>query len=175
MAPTPRRWPPYASPALDASAATLAALSASTITPGQPWLAAAIALPVALASLACWRGILGGSIGHTLLQLRTVSHESGLPSFRFHKKRYAVTRGSPQDPFALRPQPISMPTPTTPQPIQQRSHLRLTVDDGTAHTITHAALIGRDPTVPPNPQYALIAIPDLTRTVSKAHGGVIAS
>ncbi|KJQ54618.1 hypothetical protein RS85_01772 [Microbacterium sp. SA39] len=124
-----------------------------------------------VAALVVWRGVLGGSVGHSIMHLRGIDALSGLPSFRFGGPRLTVPRGSDEDPFALRARPtvLAAPAPDLRPSDQGRSYLRLVVDDGTTHTVQHAALIGRDPTVPLDPRQALVAIPDLTRTIAKAH------
>lgn len=159
------------SPAADAVAALVVALATLILAPPPSWLWAVLAMLATGALFVLWRGIHGASLGHALLKLRTIDAVTGLPSFRFAARRAVVERGSAADPYALRPRPMAEQTAAPPQaPVAvRRSYLRLEVDDGTAHTVTAAALIGRNPTAPPDPRYRPIAIPDLTRTISKAH------
>ncbi|WP_028709277.1 FHA domain-containing protein [Propionicicella superfundia] len=167
----PHRWTRFASPAVDVLTATLAALTTLLLAPSPAWPWAVSVLLTAGTALAGWRGIHGGSLGHTMLRVRTVDAVTGLPSFRFHARRATVVRGGTMDPFALRPRPVAtaQAAPTASRVAMAGSHLRLVVDDGTSHIITYAAVIGRDPTVPPDSRHVLVAIPDLTRTISKAH------
>lgn len=159
------------SPAIDVLATVIVAVAAALVVPASAWVSAGAAALVVLLALVLWRGALGGSLGHTVLRLRSVDALSGLPSFRFLATRRLVVRGGADDPFALRPRPIAVATPAhdAHRVEHPRSHLRLVVDDGTSHTIQYAALVGRDPTVPPDTRHTLVAIPDLTRTISKAH------
>ncbi|MFT3888478.1 MAG: FHA domain-containing protein [Arachnia sp.] len=159
------------SPAIDALAVIAGAVIAALLVPSWAGPAAAVTALVVLLALVVWRGILGGSIGHSILRLRSIDALTGLPSFRFLARRRLVRRGGEDDPFALRPRPTAVAAPAhDAQRVEHpRSHLRLVVDDGTSHTIQYAALVGRDPTVPPDTRHTLVAIPDLTRTISKAH------
>jgi len=141
------------------------------LAPSAPVVWAASASAAAAVVLVIWRGALGGSVGHSVVRLRSLDELSGLPSFRFRAARRVARHGSPDDPFALQPHPFTgaVPSPDELMIEHQRSHLRLIVDDGTTHTVQHSALVGRDPTVPLDPRHALIAIPDFTRTISKVH------
>lgn len=168
---------PFSSIASAAIDTILVALLAAAVlliapTPGWPWALGALLVAVAL--LVLWRGMLGGSVGHALLRLRSVDTLSGLPSFRFFTGRSSVRSGGTEDPFRLSPRPVSVAAPVhdAPRVEQSRAHLRLLVDDGTAHSIQHSAIVGRYPSAPPDPRYVLIAIPDLTRTISKSHFAV---
>lgn len=168
---SPQRAANLASLGIDALVTVVAAATALVLArSAAPWWALVVGLGTA-AALLLWRGILGGSVGHAVLRLRGLDALSGLPSFRFRGSRLTVPRGSDDDPFALRPRPtvLAAAAPDLRRSDTARSHLRLVVDDGTTHTVQHAALIGRDPTVPLDPRHALVAIPDLTRTIAKAH------
>lgn len=167
-----RRPASFASFAIDAIAVALVALVALLTAPEPAWAWAVAALLVALTGMVLWRGVLGGSPGHALMRLCSVDSLTGLPSFRFHARRSTVDRGGAESPYALRPRPVAIAHPPLPDFARgesSRSYLRLVVDDGTFHTVSHTALIGRDPAALPDTRHVLIAIPDLTRTVSKAH------
>lgn len=168
---TPPRAAIRTSVGTDVLAVILAGSIGFVIAPSAPFVWALALSVAALVALVMWRGMLGGSIGHWMLRLRSIDLLSGLPSFRFRAARHTTRRGSEDDPFALRPHPFAVanPAPDRAQLERPRSYLRLVVDDGTTHTVQHAALIGRDPTVPLDPRHALVAIPDLTRTISKVH------
>lgn len=156
---------------IDALAVLLVAVIVFLLAPAWSWAWALCAVVIAVAALTTWRGILGGSIGHALLRLRSIDRLSGLPSFRFFTGHTNVTRGTAADPFALVPRPLSIAAPVHEDPLPEtvHAHLRLLVDDGTMHIIHHAAIIGRNPLAPPEQRFALIAVPDLTRTISKSH------
>lgn len=166
----PSRAAVLTSVGMDVLTVILAGAVGFAIAPSAPLVWVLSVGAAAVVALVIWRGMLGGSIGHSLLRLRSMDQLSGLPSFRFRSSRIA-RRGSEDDPFALRPQRSSIAAPPRPdsRPEPPRSHLRLVVDDGTTHTVQHSALIGRDPTVPLDPRHSLVAIPDLTRTISKVH------
>ena len=135
------------------------------------WAWALCAVVLSAAALLIWRGLLGGSIGNALLRLRSIDRLSGLPSFRFFTGHTNVTRGTAADPFALAPRPLSIAAPVQedPRPETVHAHLRLLVDDGTMHIVRHSAIIGRNPLASPDQRFVLIAVPDLTRTISKSH------
>lgn len=167
----PRRAAVLASVGMDVLAVILAGVIGFLIAPSAPLVWAISASAAALVALMIWRGTLGGSVGHSILRLRSVDALSGLPSFGSLFTPYTTRRGSDSDPFALRPHPFAdaVPLQDDSRPERPRSHLRLVMDDGTTHTVQGSALIGRDPTVPLDPRHALVAIPDLTRTISKVH------
>lgn len=165
----PRRASSVGSLAIDVLAALLVALLPALLAPQHAAVLAPAGAVVAVVGLVLWRGILGGGIGHSILRLRSINTVTGLPSFRVLQTA-AVRRGSDADPFALRAHPVVF---ATPQPRPQRrgtdvSHLRLVIDDGTAHLVQRAAVIGRNPTFV-DPAVSLVAIPDLTRTISRTH------
>ncbi len=168
---SPRRAVGLISLAIDALAATLFALVCVTALASSTWGSAVVGLVFASTCIVLWRGILGSSFGHAALRLRSVDALTGVPSFRFRGSRITVGRGTAADPFTLRARPIVGASPASGAGYRERSRsrLRLVVDDGSSYTIQHAALIGRDPTVPPDPRHTLIAIPDLSRTISKSH------
>ncbi len=164
-------WRSFVAYAIDTVAVVLAVFVGIVSAPRAPWAWAVACGLFALVALVLWRGSLGGSVGNVLTRVRTIDRNSGLPSFRFLAPRKTVRRGSGEDPFAIQPRPV-LRTPVAPTSRlgeQGRSYLRLVVDDGTSHTVPYAALIGRDPTLPPDARHSLIAIPDLTRTIAKAH------
>jgi hypothetical protein len=154
---------------IDAFAVLLVAVLVLLLAPSWAWALCAVVLSAA--ALLIWRGLLGGSIGNALLRLRSIDRLSGRPSFRFFTGHTNVTRGTAADPFALAPRPLSIAAPVQEDPLPETvlAHLRLLADDGTMHIIHHAAIIGRNPLVPPDQRFALIAVPDLTRTISKSH------
>ena len=167
----PRQSARLFSVVIDALAVLLVAVIVFLLAPAWSWAGALCAVVIAVAALLLWRGLLGGSIGHALLRLRSIDRLSGLPSFRFFTGHTNVTRGTAADPFALVPRPLSIAAPVHEDPLPEtvHAHLRLLVDDGTMHIIHHAAIIGRNPLAPPEQRFALIAVPDLTRTISKSH------
>lgn len=155
--------------AIDVLAALLVALSAALLAPQHAAVLAPAGAACSLIGMLVWRGVLGGGIGHSILRLRSIDTVSGLPSFRILRTA-TVRRGGVADPFALRAHPVVFAVPV-PEPRRREadpSHLRLVIDDGTTHLVQRAAIIGRNPT-PADPTVALIAIPDLTRTISRTH------
>ncbi len=156
---------------IDAFAVFLVALIVLLLAPAWSWAWALCAVVLSAAALLIWRGLLGGSIGNALLRLRSIDRLSGLPSFRFFTGHTNVTRGTAADPFALAPRPLSIAAPVQedPRPETVHAHLRLLVDDGTMHIVRHSAIIGRNPLASPDQRFVLIAVPDLTRTISKSH------
>ncbi len=159
-----------ASAAIDSSVVLAACTIAWFALPAGHAAWAAIFGAVAAVALLLARGLLGAGIGHALLGLRTIDTLSGLPSFRL-TDRVTVRTGGADDPFHLRPRAIDAgfepPAPATPA--APPSRLRLVVDDGTTHVVSAGAVIGRDPAHPRDPRHESIAIPDLSRTVSKVH------
>lgn len=119
------------------------------------------------------RGTFGTSVGHLVLRLRSIDQLTGLPSFRLGPAKRTVTRGGVDDPFALRSRPVSLPLPLAVAPALPVSTLVILVDDGSAHTVVGAALVGRDPVGSAHPGYALVSIPDLSRTVSRTHLAIV--
>lgn len=166
---------------VDGCLAVLAALTTLLLAPVAAWLWAIIVFVIGVLALTVWRGVWGSSVGHTVLGVRTIDAASGLPSFHFLTRRAFVIRGSALDPFALQPVPIAHAQVVPAERVEEpHPILWLHVDDGTSHTVAHAALVGRDPVEAPDDRHTLIAIPDLTRTVSKSHfladvteGGVV--
>lgn len=165
----PRRATSVGSLAIDVLAALLVALLPALLAPQHAAVLAPAGAVVAVVGLFLWRGILGGGIGHTILRLRSIDTVTGLPSFRV-LRTVTVRCGGPADPFTLRAHPVVFATPL-PEPQTKgadMSHLRLLIDDGTTHLVHRAAVIGRNPAVV-DPAVTLIAIPDLTRTISRTH------
>ncbi len=156
---------------IDAFAVFLVALIVLLLAPALSWAWALCAVVLSTAALLIWRGLLGGSIGNALLRLRSIDRLSGLPSFRFFTGHTNVTRGTAADPFALASRPLSIAAPVQEDPRHEtvQAHLRLLVDDGTMHIVRHSAIIGRNPLASPDQRFVLIAVPDLTRTISKSH------
>ncbi|MFJ2367744.1 FHA domain-containing protein [Microbacterium sp. NPDC087665] len=155
--------------AIDVLAALLVALIAALLAPNTAVVLAPAGAVFAIMGLLLWRGILGGGVGHTILRLRSVDRLTGLPSFRV-LQTVTVRRGGDGDPFSLRAPPgvFATPLPEPPQRGGEAPHLRLLIDDGTSHLVQRSAIIGRNP-VPADPTVTLIAIPDLTRTISRTH------
>ncbi len=156
---------------IDAFAVFLVALIVLLLAPALSWAWALCAVVLSAAALLIWRGLLGGSIGNALLRLRSIDRLSGLPSFRFFTGHTNVTRGTAADPFALASRPLSIAAPVQEDPRHEtvQAHLRLLADDGTMHIVRHSAIIGRNPLASPDQRFVLIAVPDLTRTISKSH------
>ena len=156
---------------IDAFAVFLVALIVLLLAPALSWAWALCAVVLSTAALLIWRGLLGGSIGNALLRQRSIDRLSGLPSFRFFTGHTNVTRGTAADPFALASRPLSIAAPVQEDPRHEtvQAHLRLLVDDGTMHIVRHSAIIGRNPLASPDQRFVLIAVPDLTRTISKSH------
>lgn len=165
---------------IDVLAALFIALIAALLSPENAAVTAPVGAAIALVGLVLWRGILGGGIGHSIMRLRSIDTITGLPSFRVMRTA-TVRRGGDGDPFALRAHPVVFAKPL-PEPRRREtegSHLRLLIDDGTTHLVQNTAIIGRNPSTK-DPAVALIAIPDLTRTISRTHlqveiaeGGVV--
>lgn len=167
----PRQSAMLGSVAIDAFAVLFLAGTVLGFAPSKPWAWALCAVVVAVAALVTWRGLLGGSFGHTLLRLRSIDRLSGLPSFHFFAGHTNVIRGTAADPFALAPRQLSISAPVHEDPLPETlfAHLRLLTDDGNIHIIQHAAIVGRNPLPPSDKRFSLIAVPDLTRTISKSH------
>lgn len=167
----PRQSAMLGSAAIDAFAVLFLAGIVLGLAPSRPWAWTLCTVALAVAVLVTWRGLLGGSVGHALLRLRSIDRLSGLPSFRFFAGRAHVMRGTAADPFALAPRHLSIMAPVHEDPLPESlfAHLRLLVDDGNIHIIHHAAIIGRNPLPSPDQRFSLIVVPDLTRTISKSH------
>ena len=167
----PRQSAKLFSAVIDAFAVFLVALIVLLLAPAWSWAWALCAVVLSAAALLIWRGLLGGSIGNALLRLRSIDRLSGLPSFRFFTGHTNVTRGTAADPFALASRPLSIAAPVQEDPRHEtvQAHLRLLVDDGTMHIVRHSAIIGRNPLASADQRFVLIAVPDLTRTISKSH------
>lgn len=171
----PHRLRILAAPLIDVVAAAIIVAVVAWVAPTQQWWWAIASAVVLVTIWLLGRGISGMTVGYGLLGLRRVDRVTGLPSYQLTPGN-AVTRGSGADPFALRPRATKQYEQAT-RPTRAvhiaKAGLLLIVDDGTTHSVTETAVIGRNPT-PSDPRVLAIAIPDLSRTVSKAHLSVAA-
>jgi hypothetical protein len=178
MSPMPARTVPplsaisVASALVDVATVAAVAVLCGLAIPDAPAAAALSGGLATLIALVAWRWTLGGSVGHALLGLRTVWRPAGMPAAPWRSPRETIRVRDGADPLTLAPAPVSLSAePEAEDGVEPRrlDRLRIVVDDGTVHTVQHAAVVGRDPTVPRDPRQALVAIPDLTRTISRSH------
>lgn len=155
--------------AIDIVSVVVIGIAAAVFAPTAALLWGIVAAIGAAATIVLCLGCLGLSVGRLLLRRRSIDALTGLPSFRFAGPRRLVGIGTADDPFALVARPVSLPARPAADQQTEPPRVRLIVDDGTTHIVTVGAVIGRDPAAPPAPEYSLVAIPDLTRTVSRAH------
>ena len=157
---------------IDAGTVALLAAVAAIVASSAPLVAAGIVAAAATGAILLWRSSLGSSPGHAALRLRTVHRTTGMPAAPWRRPRATVDVRRDGDPLVLSPRPVTLdadPGSSARPDTVRTDRLRVVVDDGTTHIVPHAALVGRDPTVPNRPDQILVAIPDLTRTVSKEH------
>jgi len=119
----------------------------------------------------------GRTPGRRLLRLRTVATETRLPPKPSQLLRRQVVTADLQagrDPLRLVPRPFHPFAPASRDGWQQQAasatgSWRLVLDNGVAIDIERSTLLGRTPTNDEGSDHALVAIPDLTRTISRVH------
>lgn len=168
---TPPRVAMLLSWGIDALAIMAVGAVAFVLTHSAGWIWTAGTVALTALALALWHGTYGGAVGHAVMRLRSLDIVTGLPSFRPPSQQRLIVRGGADDPFALQARPLDLVSSANDatHTATLRSPLRIVLDDGTDYAVAHAALVGRDPTSAPDARYTLVAIPDITRTISKAH------
>lgn len=122
--------------------------------------------------LAAWllvRMRIGRALGETLFGLRALRRTSGLPGRPFGRGERVVDVRRGDDPVKPAVRPLHLAAGTTTESHRSAAvGATLTLDDGTTYTVPRAAIVGRDPSGIAS-EYAKVAVPDLSRTIHRAH------
>lgn len=157
-------------------------LAAAGVGPGWSWTLGGLGVVAVAAALL---GELTGS-GQTavrrLLGLRTVSASAQLPpaaSDLLGRRVVTADLRAGRDPLLIVPRPAGpragVPRTTEPRPAWRppvapaSGSWRLELDDGSQFELTKPTLLGRDPRDSDGEAHALLAVPDLSRSISRVH------
>lgn len=152
-------------------------LSITRLPSGWAWTIAAIAVLGVGCALFLDVTRTGRSVGRRLLDLRTVAAATLMPpSPRELLRRQVIDADlrAGRDPLRLVPAGSLPLEPATWDGWQQAAPSGtggwiLVLDNGQRIDVSQSTLIGRTPTNEPGEDHALVAIPDLTRSISRVH------
>jgi len=152
-------------------------LGLTRLSPAWVWTLAAAAVIAVVTALFVDLARTGRTPGRRLIRLRTVATETDLPPKPSQVlRRHVVTADlrAGRDPLRLVPQPFHPFEPASRDGWQQPAgsatgSWRLILDNGVTIDIERPTLLGRTPTNEDGSDHALVAIPDLTRSISRVH------
>lgn len=133
---------------------------------------AAVAAAAGAAASLMRRAMLGDGAGHRLFGLRSLWQVTGMPAAPWRLPRIVLDVRRGADPLRPAPRPVSLATARvhdgSVDAVRARRLVILT-DAGARYVVQQSVVVGRDPVSPAGSGHALIAIPDLSRTIARTH------
>ncbi|MFT3861919.1 FHA domain-containing protein [Micropruina sp.] len=152
-------------------------LGATRLAGGWAWTIAVALVLAAAAVLLLDLTRTGRSPGRRLLRVRTVAAATQLPptvAELLRREVHNADLSAGRDPLRLVPRGTTPLQPAVWEGWQQSlvagtGGWLLVIDGGEPVALTGSTLVGRDPTNAAGQQHALVAVPDLTRSISRVH------